>query len=100
MSNKKDKVREIEKLLPCINRDCDNDGICVVADDQGDACQEQCQFCFEVRFPVFEKFKQTRQDILDEVEGFVRDNSDGSNIWEPAKNNTVDILKFLKSKTP
>jgi len=64
MTNKyiEEKIKELMDSFKCIQSDCDNNGTITVADENGDPMPEQCQFCFEIRFPLRNKIKQTLQD--------------------------------------
>lgn len=49
---------EILDLIPCLNESCDKNG--TIRNQYGEA--EQCQWCFEVRFVVSDKFLQLRKE--------------------------------------
>ena len=68
----KERVQEFEKLLPCINRDCDGKGSIPERDGEGNWQQAQCEYCFVVRFPMFKAItkalKQTEERVIGEIE--------------------------------
>lgn len=56
-------MEEFDKSLKCINKDCDQNG-CIptmVEGSDGEPAWEaqQCQYCFEIRFPAQELFKSS-----------------------------------------
>lgn len=59
--------REFETVFKCINSDCDQNGNIPVPDGEGDWSAEQCQYCFEIRFPALEKFKQSQIALIKAV---------------------------------
>ena len=67
----KERVEEFEKLLPCINRDCDGKGSIPERDGEGNWQQAQCEYCFVVRFPMFKAItkalKQTEERVIGEM---------------------------------
>jgi hypothetical protein len=59
----KNIVEEIKKQLPCIQSGCDLKGAFPGADGE----PEPCQFCYEIRFPFFEKLTQSLQKYGEKV---------------------------------
>lgn len=59
--NQNKSVEEVMNDFPCINSQCDGYGNIPhqVSEEEWEA--EQCQFCFEYRFPFKELIKQERQ---------------------------------------
>lgn len=47
--------QEISKSIPCIQGGCDQKGTIAVQVGDDDWEPEQCQFCYEVRFPAIKK---------------------------------------------
>ena len=47
------------KQNSCINSQCDNNGVLVVMGRDGEPEQEQCEYCYRVRFPEIETYRQT-----------------------------------------
>lgn len=68
--NKKQE-KEFDKLLPCIQSGCSNDGIIPEQDGEGDWQPTQCEYCCKVRFPIKdfinkilkEQREETQKDI-------------------------------------
>jgi len=64
-----------DELLPCINIDCDNNGIIAVQDIDHDGettwYPEQCEYCYKVRLPIKDfieaLLKETEQRVAKEI---------------------------------
>lgn len=50
----------------CINNDCDGMGNIPVRDSDGDWTAEQCQYCFEKRFPAKQFLLSSIKEVLTE----------------------------------
>lgn len=50
--NKEQILEEFEKMLTCINPNCDGKGSIPVQRYEGEWEAEQCEYCFVKRFPV------------------------------------------------
>lgn len=51
----------IEKLLPCIDPQCDNHGTTITVNSDGEPEQMQCEYCYRERFPIIEFHHQELQ---------------------------------------
>lgn len=47
-----DWKKELERVFPCIQSNCDNNGTLTVGNEETGPEPEQCEYCFKVRFPV------------------------------------------------
>jgi len=68
----KELKKEYDKLLPCIEAGCDNDGTIPEQDREGDWQPAQCEYCYKIRFPLFEWITtnfQPRHQLLEELRG-------------------------------
>ena len=91
------------KEYPCINRDCDDNGIIISADENGEPSPEQCQFCDVNRFPLKEALttalNQVRQDALEEAIETVEEVTLMTACNEcDDKKNVIEALTTLKDK--
>ena len=60
------EIRKILEKSPCIQ--CDGSGGYPVDDGHGGCVEEQCQFCWELRFPFIDKAEIAIDKILIEKE--------------------------------
>lgn len=67
--------QQIDKLIPCVQ--CDGSGAYAVDNGYGEPEPEQCQYCYQYRFPAIEKLAElihhyaTKREVearIDEVE--------------------------------
>ena len=73
MKNTREKMKkEFDKLFPCIEAGCNNDGTIPEQDREGDWQPSQCEYCFKIRFPLFEWIEhlldKEMEAVLDEVD--------------------------------
>ena len=65
--------KEISELIKCIDSDCDNNGSIAIKVDDGqggfDVEAEQCQYCFEVRFPLIQSILKLIQERDEKQKG-------------------------------
>ena len=66
MTKTPDKEVVFNKIFPCINVGCDNNGSIAVRDLEGDWEQGQCEYCFKVRFPARKLFYQELDSAKEE----------------------------------
>ena len=62
--------KEFDKLFPCIEAGCNNDGTIPEQDREGDWQPSQCEYCYKIRFPLFEWITtnfQPRHQLLEEL---------------------------------
>ncbi len=57
----------IEKLLPCIDPQCDNHGTTITVNSDGEPEQMQCEYCYRERFPILDFIHQELQKARDEL---------------------------------
>jgi len=55
MSKEKELREILGNLIPCIQSNCDNNGTLTVGNYGTGPEPEQCQYCFEERFPKIDK---------------------------------------------
>ena len=72
MNDYKQKRLELfDEKFPCIETECNNNGSITGYDREGDAEQQQCQYCFEHRLPqkdfLAESIHQTEQELLKKI---------------------------------
>ncbi len=65
----KDWRKEFDAKFPCIETECDNKGTMVRYDREGDAEQQQCQYCYEDRLPIISFIESLLKSKQEEIEG-------------------------------
>jgi len=71
--------KEFDKLFPCIEAGCNNDGTIPEQDREGDWQPAQCEYCYKIRFPLFEWITtnfQPRHQLLEELK--IKEKKDGT----------------------
>lgn len=58
---------EFDKLLPCIQLGCDNNGSIAEKVGEDEWEQNQCQYCFERRFPIIDLYDSQIQSLLEQI---------------------------------
>ncbi|MCK4891447.1 MAG: hypothetical protein KAS78_02145 [Candidatus Pacebacteria bacterium] len=73
----KEQEEEFNKLLPCIQPGCGNNGIIPEQDGEGDWQPAQCEYCYKVRFPIKAFINKLLKEergrtlkIIDEIIGY------------------------------
>ena len=56
----------IEKLLPCIDPQCDGHGTTITVNRDGEPEQMQCEYCYRERFPILDFIHQELQKAREE----------------------------------
>ena len=89
MKNTREKMKkEFDKLFPCIEAGCNNDGTIPEQDREGDWQPSQCEYCFKIRFPLFEWIESLLEKEREEV----------VKVWE---NSTItEFNRFINTLKP
>ena len=65
-----DEIRQkFDKLYPCINSTCDNNGTVINGYPPDDYFPEQCQYCDQNRFPILELIKEAQKKVYSDIFG-------------------------------
>lgn len=60
-----ERIREILEKCPCIQ--CEGNGYIPVNDGEGGCVAEQCQFCWEKRFPFIDQAEAEMNALLEKI---------------------------------
>lgn len=70
-------MREFDKIFPCIQEGCINDGVIPEQDGSGDWQPAQCEYCYKIRFPLKELFSRSiaeaRREEREKIAQMIRD---------------------------
>ena len=94
-------IQEFNKRFKCIEKGCEGDGVLPEQDGEGDWQPAQCEFCYEVRFPLKDWLEQTlnkyKQDLIEDM---AEDNATAirSGI-DSYKKRVIEELKMYQSVT-
>ena len=73
---KQKRLEEFDEKFPCIETECNNNGSMTGYDREGDAEQQQCQYCFEHRLPqkdfLAETIEQAVSEEKERVKGWIK----------------------------